>query len=176
MPVYTLGEHVPSLPEEGRYFVAPNAHIVGMMTVGDDVSFWFGAVARGDYEPIHIGARSNIQEHAMLHTDFGCPLTIGEDCTIGHGAILHGCTIGRQTLIGMGATILNRARIGSQCLVGANALITEGKEFPDRSLIMGSPAKVIRELNDDEVANLQRSADHYVRNGRRFAQDMRLIG
>ena len=146
MPVYALNELVPQLPEAGRYWVAPDAHVIGRVTLGLDVGVWFGAVIRADNEAMTIGARTNIQEGALLHSDRGSPLTVGEDVTVGHRAILHGCTVGDCTLIGMGATVLNRARIGRFCIVGANALVTEGKEFPDYSLIVGSPAKAVRVL------------------------------
>lgn len=175
MPVYALGDHIPTLPGDDRHWIAPDAHVIGKVVLGPDVGIWFGAVLRGDNEPITVGARTNIQEGAMLHVDPGCPVVIGEGCTIGHHAIIHGCTIGNNSLIGMGATILNGARIGNNCLVGANALVTEGKEFPDNSLIVGSPAKAIRLLDDAAVAGLARSADSYVRNWQRFASDLRKL-
>ena len=139
------------------------------MRLGEDAGIWFGAVLRGDNEPIVIGARSNIQELCTLHTDAGFPLTIGEDCTIGHNAILHGCAIGDGSLMGMGSVVLNGAKIGRGCLVGAKALVTEGKEFPDHSLIVGSPAKAIRTLDAEAIAGLLWSARHYVENWRRFS-------
>ena len=145
------------------------------MTLGFNVGVWFGAVLRGDNEMIAIGAATNIQEGAMVHTDMGFPVTIGIGCTIGHHAIIHGCTIGDNSLIGMGATVLNGARIGNNCLVGANALVTEGKEFPDNSLIVGSPARVVRTLDDEAVAGLRRSAESYVRNWQRFKKGLRMI-
>ena len=169
MPVYALDDRRPDLPEAGRYWVAPDAHVIGAVRFGEDVGVWFGAVLRGDNELIDVGARTNIQEGAMLHTDMGFPMTIGADCTIGHHAILHGCVIGENSLIGMGATILNGAKIGRNCLVGANALVTEGKEFPDNSLIVGSPAKAIRTLDEASAARLRAAAAGYVRNFKRFA-------
>lgn len=175
MPLYALGEHVPQVPAEDRYWIAPDAHVIGKVVLGEDVGVWFGAVLRGDNEPITVGARTNIQEGAMLHVDAGYPVTIGEGCTIGHHAIVHGCTIGDNSLVGMGATILNGAKIGNNCLVGANALVTEGKEFPDNSLIVGSPAKAIRTLDDQAVAGLTRSAESYVRNWKSFAKDLRKL-
>lgn len=175
MPLYALGENEPETPADGDYWIAPDAHVIGKVTLGKDVGIWFGAVLRGDNEPIHVGARSNIQEGAMLHVDPGFPVTIGEGCTIGHHAIVHGCTIGDNSLVGMGATILNGARIGNNCLVGANALVTEGKEFPDNSLIVGSPARAIRTLDEKAVAGLRKSADSYVRNWQRFAKDLRKL-
>jgi len=173
MPVYALGELTPDLPPSGAYWIAPDAHVIGQVSLGVDVGVWFGAVLRGDNEPITVGAATNIQEGAMLHTDPGFPVAIGEGCTIGHHAIIHGCTIGDNSLVGMGATVLNGARIGSNCLVGANALITEGKEFPDNSLIVGSPARVIRTLDEATIAALRRSAQKYVGNWQRFARDLR---
>ncbi len=175
MPLYALGENEPETPADGDYWIAPDAHVIGKVALGKDVGIWFGAVLRGDNEPIHVGARSNIQEGAMLHVDPGFPVTIGEGCTIGHHAIVHGCTIGDNSLVGMGATILNGARIGNNCLVGANALVTEGKEFPDNSLIVGSPARAIRTLDEKAVAGLRKSADSYVRNWQRFAKDLRKL-
>lgn len=175
MPLYALGSQSPETPSEGRYWVAPDAHVIGRVTLGDEVGVWFGAVLRADNEPIRVGARSNIQEGAVIHVDPGYPVTIGEGCTIGHRAIVHGCTIGDNSLIGMGATVLNGAVIGNNCLVGANALVTEGKVFPDNSLIVGSPARAIRLLDDSAVAGLKKSADHYVANWRRFATGLSRI-
>lgn len=175
MPLYALDVKSPKLADTTSIFIAPDAHVIGDCRLSADVSIWFGAVLRGDNEPIIIGKRSNIQEGAVLHTDPGFPLEIGEECTIGHRAILHGCVIGAGSLIGMGSTILNGARIGRGCLVGANSLVTEGKEFPDYSLIVGSPAKAIRTLDEDAVAKLRQSADNYVRNGKRFAAHLTRI-
>lgn len=169
MSVFALDGRAPRLPPAGRYWIAPDATVIGDVRLGDEASVWFQAVIRCDNEPILVGARTNIQDGAILHSDPGKPLMIGDDCTIGHRAILHGCTIGDGSLVGMGATVLNGARIGRNCLVGANALVTEGKSFPDRSLIVGAPAKAIRALDDDAVAGLWRSAAHYVANWRRFA-------
>lgn len=176
MPVYALDDLEPSLPPKGEYWVAPDAHVIGRVILGADVGIWFGAVLRGDNEPITIGARTNIQEGAMLHADPGMPCTVGEDVTVGHHAILHGCTVGDCALIGMGATVLNRAVIGRHCIVGANALVTEGKAFPDFSLIVGSPAKVVRTLDPGVVEQLKRSASHYVANWKRFAARLRVVG
>lgn len=169
MPLYTIDAIAPRLPAAGRYYVAPGAHLIGRVELKEDANVWFNCVLRGDNEWITIGARTNIQDNSVLHTDMGFPLTIGDDCTIGHNVILHGCSIDDGTLIGMGTTILNGARIGKNCLVGANALITEGKEFPDNSLIVGAPAKVIRTLGDEARARHLASARHYVENGRRYA-------
>ncbi|MFZ4407143.1 MAG: gamma carbonic anhydrase family protein [Paracraurococcus sp.] len=176
MPVHALNDLVPQLPEAGRWWVAPDAHVIGRVTLGEDVGVWFGAVVRADNDPMAIGARTNIQEGAMLHSDSGSPLTVGADVTVGHHAILHGCTVGDCSLIGMGATVLNRARIGRFCIVGANALVTEGKEFPDYSLIVGSPARVMRALPESVADELRRSAAHYVANWQRFAAGLRVVG
>jgi carbonic anhydrase/acetyltransferase-like protein (isoleucine patch superfamily) len=172
MPLYRLGERVPQTPAPDRYWVAPDANVIGSVTLGEDVGIWFGATLRGDNEPITVGRGSNIQEGVMVHSDPGFPATIGEGCTIGHHAIIHGCEIGDNSLIGMGATVLNGAKIGKNCLVGANALVTEGKEFPDNSLIVGSPARAIRTLDDTAVESLKKSAKNYVRNWQRFAKDL----
>ncbi len=175
MPLYALDDIAPSVPADGRYWLAPDAQVMGRVILGEDANIWFGAVLRGDNEPMTVGARTNIQDGSVLHSDPGFPLTIGADCTIGHSAILHGCTIGDGSLIGMGATILNGARIGKGCLVGANALITEGKEFPDHSLIVGSPARVLRPLDEKAVAKLLLSAAHYVSNAKRFAKGLKRV-
>jgi carbonic anhydrase/acetyltransferase-like protein (isoleucine patch superfamily) len=143
------------------------------VTLGEDASLWFGATVRGDNEPIRIGARTNVQDGAVLHSDIGSPLTVGDDCTIGHRAVVHGCTIGPGSLVGMGATILNGAVIGAGSLVGAHALVTEGKVFPERSLIMGAPARPVRTLDEAAVAGLLAAAAHYVSNWRRFAAELR---
>ncbi|KXG86593.1 gamma carbonic anhydrase family protein [Agrobacterium bohemicum] len=172
MPLYRLGERVPKTPDHDRYWVAPDANVIGSVTLGEDVGIWFGATLRGDNEPVTVGRGSNIQEGVMVHADPGFPATIGEGCTIGHHAIIHGCTIGDNSLVGMGATVLNGAKIGKNCLIGANALVTEGKEFPDNSLIVGSPARAIRTLDDAAVAALTQSAKNYVRNWQRFAKDL----
>ncbi|HLH48076.1 MAG TPA: gamma carbonic anhydrase family protein [Roseiarcus sp.] len=172
MPVYALDGVGPKLPPEGRYWLAPSANVIGKVALGEDCGVWFGATIRGDNEWISLGARTNVQESCMLHTDMGFPIDVGEDCTIGHNAILHGCAVGAGSLIGMGAIVLNGAKIGRGCLVGAGALITEGKNFPDRTLIVGAPARVIRELDDAAVATLKASAAHYVENWRRFAKGL----
>lgn len=175
MPLYALDEHVPQIADPERLWLAPDARVIGRVTLGLDVGIWFGAILRGDNEPIVIGDRTNVQEAVVMHVDPGLPLTVGADVTIGHGAIVHGCTIGDGTLIGMGATILNGARIGRSCLVGANALVTEGKEFPDNSLIVGAPAKAVRVLDEAAIAGLRRSAAVYVENGRRYRRGLRPI-
>ncbi|MGE6741784.1 gamma carbonic anhydrase family protein [Allorhizobium pseudoryzae] len=175
MPLYALDDQAPKTPAAGRFWVAPGAHVIGRVEIGEDVGIWFGVTIRGDNEWITLGARTNIQENTVIHTDWGFPVTIGEGCTIGHGAIIHGCSIGDNSLVGMGATVLNGARIGKNCLVGANALVTEGKEFPDNSLIVGSPAKAIRTIDEDGVAKLRQSAENYVKNWQRFAGSLREI-
>jgi len=172
MPLYALDGRRPTLPANGRFWIAPNAIVIGDVRLGEDANIWFGATLRGDNEPVVIGARSNVQEGCTLHTDIGFPLEIGEDCTIGHNAILHGCAVGAGSLIGMGAIVLNGARIGRSCLVGAGALVTEGKAFPDRTLLVGAPARAQRALDDTAIEDLMRSAAHYVENARRFAQGL----
>lgn len=172
MTAYALDGVVPDLPEEGAYWIAPTASVIGKVKLERFASVWFGAVLRGDNELITIGENSNVQDGAVMHTDPGLPLTVGRNCTIGHKAILHGCVVGDNTLIGMGAVILNRARIGTNCLIGANALITEGKVIPDNSLVMGQPGKVAGELNEEAIAKLARSAETYVRNWQRYAKGL----
>jgi carbonic anhydrase/acetyltransferase-like protein (isoleucine patch superfamily) len=175
MPIYALDGERPLISDPETGWIAPDATLVGRLRIGRDVSIWFGAVLRGDNEPITIGDGTNVQEHTIMHTDMGYPLTVGRGCTIGHRAILHGCTIGDNTLIGMGATVLNGAHIGNDCLVGAGALVTEGKTFPDRSLIVGAPAKVVRDLDDEAVARLRASAEHYIENAKRFRQGLGIL-
>ncbi|WP_306145352.1 gamma carbonic anhydrase family protein [Roseibium sp. MMSF_3412] len=168
MPIFTLDGRSPELPRSGDFWIAPNATLIGDIRLSDEASVWFGAILRGDNEPVMVGARSNVQDGCVFHTDMGYPLTIGADCTIGHNAILHGCTIKDNSLIGMGATVLNGAIIGSNCIVGANALIGEGKEIPDNSLVVGVPGKVVRELPPEAAENIRKSAEGYVRNWRRY--------
>lgn len=175
MTLYALGELSPRTEGTGTFWVAPGAHVIGDVHLGRDVGIWFGAVLRGDREPLRIGQRTNIQEHAMIHADPGFPTTIGNGVTVGHRAIVHGCTIGDGTLIGMGATVLNGARIGRNCLVGAGALVTEGKEFPDGSLIMGSPARLVRALSEEALASLAKPAANYVKNWKRFDSEMNVL-
>lgn len=175
MTAYALDGVSPELPEEGAYWIAPSASVIGKVKLERFASVWFGAVIRGDNELITIGENSNVQDGAVMHTDPGLPLTVGRNCTIGHKAILHGCTIGDNTLIGMGAVILNRARIGRNCLIGANALITEGKDIPDNSLVMGQPGKIVGALSEEAIARLARSADNYVRNWQRFAVGLKAV-
>ena len=175
MPVYEIDGVRPDFPASGRYWIAPDANVIGQVRLGEDTGVWFGCTLRGDRDLIAVGDRSNIQEHTIMHTDPGYPLTIGPDCTIGHGVILHGCTIGENCLIGMGATILNGAKIGANSLVGANALITEGKEFPPNALIVGAPARAIRELDAASAARIRQSADNYVENARRYMRSLNRI-
>jgi carbonic anhydrase/acetyltransferase-like protein (isoleucine patch superfamily) len=174
--LYELDGHAPQVPADGDYWVAPGAHVMGKIVLAQGVSVWFGCTLRGDNEPIIVGAGSNIQENCVLHTDMGYPLTIGADCTIGHKAMLHGCTIGEGSLIGMGATILNGAVIGKGCLIGAGALVTEGKVIPDFSLVMGAPGRVVRELDDAAQARLRKSAAGYRANMARFKAGLRALG
>ena len=174
MPLYEFAGQSPSLA--GGAWVAPSADVIGDVRLGADASVWFGAVIRGDNTPILIGARSNVQEGAALHSDPGAPLTVGEDVTVGHHAILHGCTVGARSLIGMGAIILNRAVIGEDCIVGAGALVTEGKTFPPGSLIVGSPARVARTLDDTARAMLLASARIYVSKAKDYAVGLKQVG
>jgi carbonic anhydrase/acetyltransferase-like protein (isoleucine patch superfamily) len=169
MTIYRLGDARVVMPGEGRAWVAPNAVALGKVELCEDASVWFGAVLRGDNELIRVGPRSNVQDGCVLHTDPGFPLDIGADCTIGHMVMLHGCTIGSGSLIGIGSIILNGARIGEGCLVGANTLITEGKVFPPRSMVLGSPGKVVRELSEEESERLKASAGRYVANWKRYS-------
>jgi carbonic anhydrase/acetyltransferase-like protein (isoleucine patch superfamily) len=173
MPLYEIDGLQPSVPEAS--WIAPSADLVGDVRLGDGVGVWFGAVIRADNTPIILGDRTNIQEGAMLHSDPGSPLTLGEDCTVGHHAILHGCTLGNRVLVGMGATVLNDAVIADDCLIGAGALVTEGKSFPPGSLIIGSPAKAVRELSPEMRDGLTRSAAGYVARQAHFAANLRRV-
>ncbi|MCK7614561.1 gamma carbonic anhydrase family protein [Roseibium sediminicola] len=175
MPVYALDGRAPVFPETGDYWIAPTATLIGDIVLQEAASVWFGAVLRGDNETITVGARSNVQDGCVFHTDMGYPLTIGDNCTIGHKAILHGCTIRDNTLIGMGATVLNGAVIGSNCIIGANALIAEGKEIPDNSLVVGIPGKVVKTLPAEAARGIANSADGYVRNWRRFKAGLKAL-
>ncbi|MDB5592780.1 gamma carbonic anhydrase family protein [Enterovirga sp.] len=176
MPIYSLDGTRPELPAEDAFWIAPDAHVIGRVRLGRDVGIWFGAVLRGDNEWIELGEGTNVQEGAMLHTDMGFPMQIGRGCTIGHHAVLHGCTLEDNVLIGMGATVLNGARIGAGSLVGANALVTENKTFPPGSLIVGAPAKAVRQLDAAAVAGLEATGAGYVRNWRRFRAGLERIG
>jgi carbonic anhydrase/acetyltransferase-like protein (isoleucine patch superfamily) len=176
MAVYELDGEAPELPADGRCWIADSATVVGRVRLRSDTSIWFGAVLRGDNEWIEIGERSQVQDNATLHTDPGFPLTIADNCVIGHNVVLHGCTIGSHSLIGMNAVLLNGVKIGNNCLVGAGALVTEGKEFPDNSLIVGAPARAIRTLDDKVRAEIARGADVYVRRWQRYAKGLKRIG
>jgi carbonic anhydrase/acetyltransferase-like protein (isoleucine patch superfamily) len=176
MTIYSFEGVSPTLPKGDDYWVAPNAQVMGRVVLGTATSIWFGAVLRGDNEPITVGEGSNIQENATLHTDMGYPATIGRNCTIGHAAIVHGATIGDNSLVGMGATILNGAKIGKNCLVGAGALVTEGKEFPDGSLIVGVPAVAKRQLSTEAIEGLTASATGYQEKMRLFRDSLEEVG
>lgn len=173
MPIYRLDDASPLI--EPSAYVAPGATVVGRVSLAAEASVWFGAVLRGDNEPISIGSQSNAQESVVMHTDPGYPLTIGTRVTVGHQAMLHGCTVGDESLIGIQAVVLNAAFIGEHCLVGAGAIVTERKRFPDRSLILGAPAKVVRELTDEEIAQILAAAASYVRRAARFRSGLELI-
>lgn len=172
MTLYQL-DHQVTTPASGAYWVAPNAVVVGNVEIGEEASVWFSTVIRGDNEPISIGPRSNIQDGCVLHTDPGFPMTIGSDCTIGHMVMLHGCTIGARSLIGIGSILLNGSVIGEGCLIGANTLIPEGKVIPPRSLVMGSPGRIVRELTEEDVTRFSAAAGRYVANWKRFADRMK---
>ncbi|WP_038207606.1 gamma carbonic anhydrase family protein [Xenophilus azovorans] len=174
MALYELDGVAPQLGEGA--WVADSAQVIGKVTMAEGSSVWFGAVLRGDTEALTIGRNSNVQDLSVLHTDVDCPLTIGENVTVGHQVMLHGCTIGDNSLVGIQAVVLNNARIGRNCIVGAGSVVTEGKEFPDNSLIIGAPAKVVRTLDDAAVEKLRQSAEHYVDNARRFAKGLKKIG
>ena len=167
MPLYAIAGQQPTVHPSG--WVAPSAELIGDVHLGEEASVWFGAVIRADNTPIIVGARANIQEGAMLHSDPGAPCTVGEGCTVGHHAILHGCTLGANVLVGMGATVLNRAMIGEDCLIGAGALVTEGKVFPAGQLIVGAPARAVRALDPAAIAALKLSAAHYAAKAREYA-------
>jgi carbonic anhydrase/acetyltransferase-like protein (isoleucine patch superfamily) len=173
MSIYQLDDLVPQVHPSA--YVADSAQVIGAVTLAENTSVWFGAVLRGDTETMTVGKGSNIQDLSVLHADAGCPLTIGENVTVGHQVMLHGCTIGDGSLIGIGAVVLNKARIGKHCLVGAGALVTEGKEFPDGSMILGSPAKAVKQLTPEQIAALQQSAQHYQDNARRYRTGLKKI-
>jgi carbonic anhydrase/acetyltransferase-like protein (isoleucine patch superfamily) len=176
MPIYELDGQAPEFPGEGQYFVADTAALIGRVRLKREASVWFGAVLRGDNEWIELGERSQVQDNATLHTDLGFPLTIGANCVIGHDVILHGCIIGDETLIGMGAILLNGAKVGRNCLVAAGSVITEGKTFPDNSLIVGTPARVIRSLDEKASEMIREGADIYVKRWQQYAKGLKRIG
>ncbi len=173
MAIYELDGVAPRMAESA--WVADSAQVMGNVVLGDNASVWFGAVLRGDTETITLGEGSNIQDGSVMHADVGFPLTVGRHVTVGHQVMLHGCTIGDESLIGIGATVLNGAKIGRNCLVGAGSLVTEGKEFPDGSMILGSPAKVVRSLTPEQIEGLRRSARHYIENAARYRQGLKKI-
>jgi len=173
MALYELDGTCVEVPANGRYWVAENATVLGRVLIEEDASIWFSAVVRGDTEPIRIGARANLQDGCVLHTDVGFPLSIGAEATIGHGVMLHGCSIGRGSLIGIGAVVLNGARVGEDCLVGAHALIPEGKVIAPRSVVMGSPGKVTREVNERDLARMRQSFEDYVSRWKLYAGTFR---
>jgi carbonic anhydrase/acetyltransferase-like protein (isoleucine patch superfamily) len=172
MAVYNLGNVTPELPNDDEYWIAPNAAVMGRVILKKNASIWWGATLRGDNDAIIIGENSNIQDGSVLHTDAGSPLIVGANVTVGHMVMLHGCTIGDNTLIGIGSIVLERAKIGKNCLIGANTLITEGKEIPDNSVVMGAPGKIVREISPEQAANLGVGAAHYVENWKRFKRDL----
>ena len=176
MAIFELDGAAPDLPADGRYWIADSAVVIGRVRLKSDASVWFNAVLRGDNEWIELGERSQIQDNAMLHTDPGFPLTIGENCVIGHNVVLHGCRIAANSLIGMGAVVLNGAKIGRNSLVGAGAVVTEGKEFADNSLIVGSPARVVRALDEKAARAIADGADIYVRRWQQYAKGLKRIG
>ncbi len=167
MALFEFNGIAPECPADGRYWVAENATVLGRVILGSGASIWYNCVLRGDNDPITIGAGSNIQDGTIIHTDVGIPCTVGAGVTVGHRAMLHGCTIGDGSLIGIGATVLNRAVIGKNCIIGAHALIPEGKEIPDNSLVMGAPGKVVKEISEQQAKMLELSALHYVDNAER---------
>ena len=171
--IYALDGILPQLPDDGDYWVAPGANLMGRVVLASGTSIWFGATLRGDNDEIRIGVGSNVQENSVLHTDPGYPLTVGANCTIGHKALLHGCTIGDGTLVGMGAMVMNGAVVGRGCLIGAGALITEGKQIPDGSLVMGAPGRIVRQLDEAAQLRLVQSARGYAANMRRFRDGLK---
>ncbi len=173
MAIYELDGHTPQLGQNA--YVADSAQVIGKVTLEENASVWFGTIIRGDSEHIRIGRNSNVQDGSVLHADEGVPLTLGENVSVGHKVMLHGCTVGDGSLIGIGAVVLNHAKIGRNCLVGAGALVTEGKEFPDGSMILGSPAKAVKQLTPEQIAGLQRIAQHYVDNAERYRKGFKKI-
>ena len=175
MAVYELDGVSMEAPESGNWWVAESASVIGRVILRENASVWFGATLRGDNEPIEIGENSNVQDGSVLHTDMGCPLTLGRNVTVGHMAMLHGCSVGDNSLIGIGATLLNNVRVGSNCIIGAHTLLPEGKVIPDNSLVMGSPGKVVRDLTDAQIQMLEMSALHYVENWKRYKAGLKRV-
>ncbi|HYE44287.1 MAG TPA: gamma carbonic anhydrase family protein [Caulobacter sp.] len=175
MTAYALGDRRPTLPAGGEYWIAPSAVVMGDVILKKNASIWWGATARGDTDTITIGENSNVQDGSVLHADYGVPLNIGANVTVGHLVMLHGCTIGDGSLIGIGSIVLNGAKIGRNCLIGANCLITEGKEIPDNSVVMGAPGKVVREVSPEQARVLEASAFHYVENWKRYRRELTVI-
>ena len=176
MTIYTLGDATPDLPAAGEYWIAPTASVMGRVRLLKNASIWFGATLRGDAEWITVGEGSNVQDGSILHTDPGAPLTIGKGVTIGHMVVLHGCTIGDGSLVGIGSVILNHTKVGKNCLIGARTLLTEGKDIPDNSVVMGAPGRIVRQVDDNARAILHYSAIHYVENWQRFARELKVVG
>lgn len=175
MAIYELEGRKPQLPDDGAFWIAPDAQVMGNVILRRNVSIWFGAVLRGDNDPIEIGENSNIQDGTVIHTDYGSPVSVGNDVTVGHKCMLHGCTIGDNTLIGIGSIILNNTKIGKNCLIGANTLIAENKDIPDGSMVFGAPGRVIRQLSEDQIALIKGSAEVYVKNWQRFAKSLKRL-
>jgi carbonic anhydrase/acetyltransferase-like protein (isoleucine patch superfamily) len=175
MPLYELDGIAPALPADGACWVAPDAVLIGKVRLDTDASVWWGSVLRGDNELIHVGEASNVQDHCVLHTDMGFPLTIGPRCTIGHCAMLHGCAIGENSLVGIGAIILNGTLVGKNCIIGAHTLLPEGKEVPDNSLVVGSPGRVVRQLGEKDALLLARLSSHYVQNWQYYSKNLKLV-
>ena len=169
--IYKLGDKEPKI--NGKVYIAESADVIGDVELSDGVNIWFGAVLRGDVEKIIIGKNSNIQDNATLHTDFGIPCVIGENVTVGHNVIIHSCSVGDNTIVGMGSTVLNRTKIGKNCMIGANSLVTHSIPTEDGVLILGSPAKIVRKLSEEEIKHLKDNADHYVENGKLFSMELK---
>ena len=176
MAIYEIGGVKPVLPVSGKFWIAGSAEVMGNVILKENASVWYGCVLRGDNDPITVGENSNIQDLTVIHTDIGAPVTIGANVTVGHRVILHGCEIGDDTLIGMGSTILNRVKIGRNCIIGANTLISEGKEIPDNSLVMGAPGKVVKQVSAPQIQMIRMSALHYVENWQKHAAQVKKIG
>ncbi len=175
MALYEIDGIRPDLPKDGQYWIAPDAQVMGNVILRRNASVWFGAVLRGDNDPIEIGENSNIQDGTVIHTDHGSPVHVGRDVTVGHKCMLHGCTIGDNSLIGIGSIILNNTKIGKNCLIGANTLIAENKDIPDGSMVIGAPGRVVRQLSEDQIALIKGSADVYVANWQRFSKTLKRL-